>query len=84
MNFKKALAVALAVVALGGALVGCGAKNDKEIKIGLLNEMTGGNATIGTAAANGAQMAIDELNAKGGLLGKQLKAVAADNKSEPA
>ena len=63
---------------------GCGGKSEKDIKIGLLNEMTGGNATIGTAAANGAKMAIKEINAKGGVLGKQLKAVSADNKSEPA
>jgi len=63
---------------------GCGGKSEKDIKIGLLNEMTGGNATIGTAASNGAKMAIKEINAKGGVLGKQLKAVSADNKSEPA
>ena len=63
---------------------GCGGKSEKDIKIGLLNEMTGGNATIGTAAANGAKMAIKEINVKGGVLGKQLKAVSADNKSEPA
>jgi len=70
------------LMALGAA--GCGGKSEKDIKIGLLNEMTGGNATIGTAAANGAKMAIKEINAKGGVLGKQLKAVSADNKSEPA
>ena len=84
MNLKKALCMVVATLALGTSLAGCGGQSDKEIKIGLLNEMTGGNATIGTAASNGAQLAIKEINAKGGVLGKQIKAVVADNKSEPA
>jgi branched-chain amino acid transport system substrate-binding protein len=46
--------------------------------------MTGGNATLGTSSANGAKMAFKEYNDKGGLLGKQIEAVVADNKSEPA
>ena len=71
-------------VVLAASVAGCGGSSSKEIKIGLLNEMTGGNATIGTAAANGAKLAIKEINANGGLLGKQIKAVVADNKSEPS
>ena len=46
--------------------------------------MTGGNATLGTSAANGAKLAFKEINANGGVLGKQIEAVVADNKSEPA
>ena len=81
----KLAAVSIMTVLTVTCLAGCGGKADKNtIKIGLLNEMTGGNATIGTAAANGAKMAIKEINAKGGVLGKQLVAVSADNKSEPA
>ena len=65
-------------------LTGCGGADSKTIKIGLLNEMTGGNATFGTSAANGAKLAFKEANAKGGVLGKQIEAVIADNKSEPS
>ncbi|NLY84702.1 MAG: ABC transporter substrate-binding protein, partial [Acholeplasmataceae bacterium] len=83
-GFFKASLTTLAAVMLAASVAGCGGSSDKEIRIGLLNEMTGGNATIGTAAANGAKLAIKELNAKGGLLGKQIKAVVADNKSEPS
>ena len=84
-GFLKLAAVSIMTVLTVTCLAGCGGKADKNaIKIGLLNEMTGGNATIGTAAANGAKMAIKEINAKGGVLGKQLVAVSADNKSEPA
>ena len=83
-GFLKAAAVSLMTVVLAASVAGCGGSSSKEIKIGLLNEMTGGNATIGTAAANGAKFAIKEINANGGLLGKQIKAVVADNKSEPS
>jgi branched-chain amino acid transport system substrate-binding protein len=69
----------------GGMLSGCGKSADaNSVKIGLLNEMTGGNATFGTSSANGAKMAFKEANAKGGVLGKQIVAVIADNKSEPS
>ncbi len=80
----KAVTTTLISVILAASVAGCSSSSSKEIKIGLLNEMTGGNATIGTAAANGAKLAIKEINANGGLLGKQIKAVVADNKSEPS
>ena len=84
----KLIAVCVAMMLLAGVLAGCGGAASgnaaKEIRIGLLNEMTGGNATFGTSSANGAKMAIKEANAKGGLLGKQIAAVIADNKSEPS
>ncbi len=78
-------ALALAAIMLAGLLAGCGStSSSSEIKIGLLNELTGGNATFGASTTNGAKMAIKEANAKGGVLGKQIKAVVADNKSEPS
>jgi branched-chain amino acid transport system substrate-binding protein len=80
----KLVVVSLVVLVLAGMLTGCGDSASKDIKIGVLNEMTGGNATMGTSSANGAKMAIKEANAKGGILGKQIQAVIADNKSEPS
>ena len=87
MNKKNLVLVGFLVLALmaGNLLAGCGKGADSNsIKIGLLNEMTGGNATFGTSSANGAKMAFKEINAKGGVLGKQILAVIADNKSEPS
>lgn len=81
---SKRLAVILGIFMLVGVLSGCGGTDSNTIKIGLLNEMTGGNATLGTSSANGAKMAFKEANASGGILGKQIEAVVADNKSEPA
>ncbi|WP_093795795.1 ABC transporter substrate-binding protein [Sporomusa acidovorans] len=79
----KMVAVLTAVLVMAGVLAGCGSSSN-DIKIGLLNEMTGGNATMGTSSANGAKLAIKEANAKGGVLSKQIQAVVADNKSEPS
>lgn len=80
----KLVVLSMVALLMTGALAGCGNSASKDIKIGILNEMTGGNATFGTSSANGAKMAIKEANAKGGVLGKQLMAVIADNKSEPS
>lgn len=82
-GLKRAAIFAVMLMA-GSMLTGCGGADSKTIKIGLLNEMTGGNATFGTSAANGAKLAFKEANAKGGVLGKQIEAVIADNKSEPS
>ena len=87
MNRKGLILIAAvtAMLLMGSLLAGCGKSADSNsVKIGLLNEMTGGNATFGTSSANGAKMAFKEANAKGGVLGKQIVAVIADNKSEPS
>lgn len=81
----KKLAGMVAIAALAAALVsGCGGQASNEIKLGANLEMTGGNATFGQSATNGAKLAIKQVNAKGGVLGKQVSLVVADNKSEAA
>lgn len=65
-------------------LGGCGNDNSEIIKIGVINEMTGGNATLGTSSTNGAKLAFKEINEQGGILGKKVELVIVDNKSEPA
>lgn len=76
--------LALATVLLAGLVSGCGAKGDKDIKIGMVYELTGNTASYGTSAANGAKLAFKEINANGGILGKQIKIITADNKGEPS
>ncbi|MDU2063484.1 MAG: ABC transporter substrate-binding protein [Sporomusaceae bacterium] len=80
----RSMTAALLVLMAASFLGGCGASSSNEVQIGLLNELTGGNATMGNSTTNGAKLAIKEANAKGGVLGKQIKAVVADNKSEPS
>lgn len=73
------------VVSLG--LTGCKSGGGDTIKIGEFASLTGKEATFGTSSHEGTQLAIDELNAAGGLLGKQLELLTEDNQSkagEPA
>ena len=51
------------------------------IKIGLVNEASGANAEAGTYTANGARLALDEINKAGGVLGKQVELRLEDNQS---
>lgn len=84
MGILGALTTTLMLTAL---LTGCGGeakKESKEIKIGGNFEMTGGIATFGQSSANGAKLAFKEINATGGVLGKQIAFIVADNKSEPS
>ena len=60
---KKMLAAAVAAVMTMSASM---AMADGAIKIGEIGPLTGAAAIYGTAVANGAQIAIDELNARGG------------------
>ena len=86
-KWKMATAAAMIVTMVFAA--GCGGKTEtkadsKDIKIGGNFEMTGGVAQYGQSAANGVKLAFKEANAAGGVLGKQISFVVADNKSEPA
>ncbi|HIU64755.1 MAG TPA: ABC transporter substrate-binding protein [Candidatus Avacidaminococcus intestinavium] len=69
---------------VSGLVAGCGSSNDKDIKIGMVYELSGNTASYGTSAANGAKLAFKEINEAGGVLGKQIQIVTADNKGEPS
>ena len=77
-----ALFVVLALV-LAGTFVSCGG-GSKDVVIGAVGPVTGAAATFGISTKNGDQLAVDEWNANGGVLGKQIKMVFADDKGDPA
>ena len=80
---KKILAVVLAVLMMATAAVtftSCG--NKDTIKIGLTGPLTGGAAIYGIAVKNSAMLAIDEINAEGGLDGVMLELVMHDDKHD--
>ncbi|MDD2955452.1 MAG: ABC transporter substrate-binding protein [Oscillospiraceae bacterium] len=82
---KKFLGIALSALLIAGLMGGCGAKaNENEIKIGINYELSGAVATYGQSSVDGILMAIDEINAAGGINGKTIVPVKSDNKSEPA
>src|SRR6478752_3434013 len=69
-------------IALTAMLLGAAAKA-QTIKIGVNEPLTGAFAASGTYVVNGAKIAADEINAKGGILGKKIELVIEDNKSNP-
>jgi branched-chain amino acid transport system substrate-binding protein len=69
-----AAALSLSVVGHAGA---------QTIKIGVNEPLTGPFAASGTYVVNGAKIAADEINAKGGVLGQKIELVIEDNKSNP-
>ena len=70
------------VLMVGVALVGC-QKGHDTIKIGLAAVQSGSDAQIGATMLYGSQIAIDEWNAKGGVLGKQIETISLDDEGNP-
>ena len=66
---KKILCTVLALVLVLGCLAGCGSSKSEAtaFKLGGTAPLTGGAAIYGNAAKNGAQIAVDEINAMGGI-----------------
>jgi len=57
---------------------------DKIAKIGLLAPLSGGSAADGNEMVNGAKLAVDELNAAGGVAGYKLEIVVGDTQNQSA
>ena len=86
MKLTKTIALVLALVLCMSLFAGCGssgytAKNTEYV-IGLSGPLTGNAAVYGTAVKNSAQMAVDEINAAGGLNGVKFKLVVMDDAND--
>ena len=87
MKKSKLLTLTLSALLCLSTLTGCSgevnyAKDNTEFVIGVSGPLTGGAAMYGTAVANAAQMAVEEINAAGGLNGIQFKFVATDDMND--
>jgi branched-chain amino acid transport system substrate-binding protein len=83
---SKRLAVIMVLMFMFSIIAGCGTKtadksDQKTIPVGINVELSGGAATYGTDARDGALLAIDQINAAGGILGMQLAPIVKDCKS---
>ena len=85
---KKFLALMLAVIMVVSMFTACGKKGytseNTEYVIGASGPLTGAAAVYGVAVQNSAQMAVDEINAAGGLNGIKFKLVMMDDKHDAA
>lgn len=91
---KKFVSVMLSAVLAASMLAGCGTQGDNSadnggnaasgdtIKIGGIGPLTGGAASYGISVKQGAQVAVDEINAAGGILGKQIEFMFEDDENK--
>jgi len=87
---KKTIALLLAVILCLALLTACGSSSGgksggtaaQPIKIGYLGPLSGGVAQYGIAVQNGVKLYVDQLNAKGGINGKQIELVSYDEEGD--
>ncbi|NKY27240.1 urea ABC transporter substrate-binding protein [Nocardia gamkensis] len=95
----RAVAVPTAVALAGLLLTACGAKDDASttgsgaascvdtskdtIKVGSLHSLSGTMAISEVTVANSTKLAVDQINAAGGVLGKKIDLVLEDGASDP-
>jgi len=76
----RKLTLALALIA---PMLGHAASAEDTIKIGYIDPLSGGGASVGEGGLKTFQYLADEMNAKGGILGKKIEIVGLDNKTNP-
>lgn len=90
-NYLKILALCLVAAMTMFAFAGCGDGGTKTggndegnqvFVIGSIGPLTGGAASYGNSAKNGEQIAVDEINAAGGVAGYQLQLIAEDDQHD--
>jgi len=77
MNFKLKLFVATAVLGFSASALAA-----DPIKIGVAGPFTGGSAPMGVSMRDGVKLAVAEINAKGGVLGRQIQLVERDDEAK--
>jgi branched-chain amino acid transport system substrate-binding protein len=78
----RTLKVAAVLAMVAAALTACGPKEDT-IKVAILAPLSGPVPTFGVMTRDGALLAIEEWNAKGGILGKKIVPVVEDSQCTP-
>ena len=80
----KKLLLVVAALSLLIPAVACAPKEAETIKVGCVMDLSGDLAAMGARMLNGGKLAVEEINAAGGVLGKQVELVEEDGKTDPA
>jgi branched-chain amino acid transport system substrate-binding protein len=78
---RRGFQVSLAAALAAPALIGRARADDNVLKIGMVTPVTGPAAESGRYAQIGAHLAADEVNKKGGVLGKQIELIVEDDQT---
>ena len=82
---KKVVALLLIFIIACSFTMGCSRKADSGlIKVGVIAPLSGGGTSYGLNIQYGAKMAIDEINADGGINGRKLEMVIVDDATNPS
>jgi branched-chain amino acid transport system substrate-binding protein len=81
---KRILLSSITIASLLTALACSGGGAGDKVKIGVFMSMTGDTANFGISSTNGIKMAADEVNAAGGINGKQIELDIQDDRSDPS
>jgi len=85
MKIGKSVWAALALVITCLMILGPGPTRAQEpLRVGMIQPLSGPIAAAGSYIVNGAKIALDRVNAKGGVKGRKLELIIEDNKSDPA
>ena len=79
LSIKRLVPIALVAV-LAMASAGCGEEEKGPFRIGVMESVTGAGETYGTVAVQSKQLAVDEINAAGGINGRMLELIVEDSK----
>lgn len=81
---KRHLSQFLAATAIAGSLIALSATGSlAQIKLGVAGPITGPSAAFGAQLRNGAEQAVEDINASGGILGQKITLHLGDDVSDP-
>ncbi|RKT99590.1 amino acid ABC transporter substrate-binding protein [Burkholderia sp. Nafp2/4-1b] len=85
-GWRRTLVIVACVAAIGGHRAGVAAEpgvTDDAIRLGMVNAQSGDSAGLGHGLRVGAQAVFDDVNARGGVHGRRIDLVVADDRYEP-
>ena len=86
INHKSPPTIAIISILLASLMVfsfGCVKKEEKEIKIGVIAPLTGDAAIYGNALKTGLDLAVEEVNATGGIKDRKISLIYEDSQADP-
>ena len=83
-NLPVKILAPLALVAFAAASLGvAGAAGDRPVVIGAIYNLTGGQQNLDIPSSQGARLAVDLANERGGVLGRQVRMILVDGETKP-
>lgn len=78
---KRIILLSILILIASFGLSGC--KSNEPIKIGFAGGFTGNNSAVAVSGRDAVLLAIEEINAQGGLLGREVMLISKDDNSDP-